>query len=614
MKKPVFAALLSLMIIVSLFCLPVFSDGEASYAVSASGGEIHCASDVKTVFGGDGNVTVSEQGEEIHVYFERSIKLLSPVVIKSGTYRIHGRDCSLFRGFENGPLVLLDGSDGSAPKLIIDEKSATDWETGKTAIFTFNGNKSEFPSAVGALLAVKGNATATFDGKVMFKNAVNTDFGGAIYAEAVSNGSGGYFSPLIKLNYCKITDCRSLKGGGGIALIGGKSGEGEVTLTNVIIEKNEALNDGKTAKGGGFYTNGGKLKISGSWQLLNNKGDLGGGGYVGGFSELEGGLVRDNSSTVSGGALHCGVDTERGTSGTVAMNNTIVSYASTDGNGGAIANEGTLFIGGSTCLTDCKAKGDGGGVYNLGSFGFSSGDIITNKTEGKAGAIYNGAYGILIISGGRISSNDASICGGIYSEGVFEFKGGSIGKSIGSTPQNLVSGIMKMSGSATFTNTEVLGILLKNDASHTIISVDGKLTSRVKQTVSFFEYVTDKNGATVLRLASKSGLQVFSGESAENLESAVNGFKVYGEGLKNFKIKPNGALAFKLPLMPLYGWILTLIGLVGVAFCVIFAIKKIKMQIALKNKSYENRDTEPECALKNEASENGETCENGRNL
>ena len=582
MKKTVFAAALSLIIIVSLFCIPVFSDGEASYAELAPGGEIRSADDVKSAFGGESNVTVSSEGEEIHIYFERSIKLLSTVIIKDGTYRIHGRDCSLFRGFESGALILLDGSDGSAPRLIIEEKSLTDWETGRTAVFTFDGNKSEFPSASGALLAVKGNGSVDFDGKILFKNAVNAELGGAIYAEAVAHGGSGYLSPSVKLNYCKITDCKSLKGGGGIALIGGKSGEGEVTLTDVIIEKNEALSAERAAKGGGFYLDGGTLKISGSWQLLENKADLGGGGYSGGFTELEGGTVRDNSSTVSGGALHCGVNTERGTSGTVAMNNTVISYASTDGNGGAIANEGTLLIGGNTYLTDCTAKGDGGGVYNLGSFGFSSGDIITNKAEGKAGAIYNGKTGILIVSGGRISSNDAPICGGIYSEGVFEFKGGSIGKSIGSVPQNLVSGIMKMSGAATFTDTEVLGILIKSGAEPTVISVDGKLTSRVKQSVAFFEYVTDKNGVSVLKLATESGLKVFSAENPEILESAVKGFKVYGEGLKNFKIKSDGVLAFRFPLMPLWGWILTLIGLTGAAVGVTATVKKLRIKNALK--------------------------------
>lgn len=576
MKKTVFAAALSLIIIVSLFCLPVFSDGGASYAETAPGGEVYTEGDVKIAFGGENNVTVLAEGEEIHVYFERSIKLLNTVVIKDGTYIIHGRDCTLFRGFENGALILLDGTDGGYPRLIIEEKSLTDWETGRTAVFTFDGNKSEFPSASGALLAIKGNGSADFDGKVLFKNAVNTELGGAIYAEAVSDGGSGYLSPSVKLNYCKITDCKSLKGGGGIALIGGNNGEGEVTLTDVIIEKNEALSADKAAKGGGFYLDGGKLKISGSWQLLENKADLGGGGYAGGFTELEGGTVRDNSSTVSGGALYCGVNSERGTSGTVAMNNTVISYASTDGNGGAIANEGTLLIGGSTYLTDCTAKGDGGCVYNLGSFGFSSGDIITNKAEGKAGAIYNGVSGILIVSGGRISSNDAPICGGIYSEGVFEFKGGSIGKSVGSTPQNLVSGVMKMSAAATFTDTEVLGILIKGDGEPTVISVDGKLTSRVMQSVAFFRYVTDKNGVSVLKLANESGLNVFSAENPENLESAVKGFKVYGEGLKNFKIKSDGALVFRFPVMPLWGWILTLIGIAGITLGTVFAVKRLK--------------------------------------
>ena len=575
MKKTLLIALVSVIALSCIFAFPVFADGEASYAEVAPGGSVSSIEDVATAFGGEENVTARAEGEEIRIYFEKSIKLLSPVVIKSGTYRIFGRDCSLFRGFENGSLIVLDGSDGNGPKLIIEEKSLTDWETGKTAIFTFDGNKSDFPTAKGALITVKGNGRLTLDGKVLFKNALSTELGGAISVEAVQNGDG-YFSPSVSLNYCKITECYSLVGGGGIALVGGKNGEGEVILTDVIMEKNEAVSTGKSAKGGALYVSGGTVKLSGSFQLANNKADIGGTAYIAGYAELEGGSVRDSAATVSGGAFYCGVDTERGTSGTIAMNNTYVSYGISDGNGGAITNEGTLLIGGSTYLTDCKAKGDGGAVYNLGSFGFSSGDIITNKADGKAGAIYNGLSGILIVSGGRISSNDASLCGGIYSEGVFEFKGGSIGKSLGSAPQNLVSGIMRIGDSATFTDTEVIGILLKDGTENTVISVTGKLTSRVKQTVAFYKTVTDKNGADTVKLANGGGMRVFASENAEALLSAVKGFKVQGEGLKNYKISSDGALAFKLPLMPLWGWILTVIALIGATVGVIFAVKYFK--------------------------------------
>lgn len=585
MKKTALSIFLSLLVIATVFSLTVFSDGEANFAEIAPGGEITSVNDVKTVFGEE-NVTVEAEGETVNIYFERSIKLASPIVIKSGTYRIFGRDCVLFRGFDVGSLVVLDGTGGAAPRLIISEVSSTDWESGKIAVFTFDGNASQHPDAHGALITVKGNATVDFDGKIMLKNAVNKELGGAIYAEAVANGSGGFYSPTVKLKGCKITGCVSLKGGGGIALLGGKDGEGEITLTDVILEKNKAQNTEKTAMGGAFYLSGGKIKLSGSvTQVIGNSGDLGGGGYVCGYAEIEGITVKDNTAGVSGGALYCSNDTQRGTSGTLAMNNTVLSYNTSTLNGGTVFNGGTLLIGGSTYITDGKAGGDGGAVYNVGSFGFSAGDIITNKADGKAGAIYNGVSGILIISGGRISSNDASLCGGIYSEGVFEFKGGSIGKSMGKAPQNLVCGIMRMGETATFTDTEVIGLLVKDGQTLPVINVLSALSSRVKQTVAFFTEFTDENGALSVKLVNDSGMKAFNSENGAALESAVKGFKVLGEGLKNYKISSDGELVFKAPIMPIWAWILTLIGIAGAAYGVIYAVKAVK-----RNKTEERGD------------------------
>ncbi len=602
MKKIFLTAFLSTLVITLILSVSVFSDGEVNYTETAPGGEISGIDDINTVFGND-NVSVVAEGEEVIITFKYSVKLLSPIIIKNGVYRINGMDCTVFRGFQDGSLIVLDGSSGNAPKLIIDEESQTDWETGNTAIFALDGNSSEFPSANGALLTVKGNGSIDFNGKVLFKNAVNTSFGGAIYAECVQNGSEVIYAPSVKLNNTMITECKSLKGGGGIALYGGKTGEGEITLTDVILHENKAINNDNSALGGGVYTHGGKITVSGNYKLTNNSGNLGGCAYISGFAEFNNGLIRDNSSNVSGGAIHCGMDKENGFSGSVTINNCMLSYNITEGNGGTIINEGTLLIGGNTYVTDSRANGDGGGIYNLGSFGFSGGDIITNKATGKAGAVYNGPNGIMIISGGRISSNEAKFCGGIYSEGTFEFKGGSIGKNIGAVPQNLVSGLMQMSGSATFTNTEVIGILITDGSEPTVINIEEKLTSRVIQTVAFFEKENDENGNLIsLNLANKSGLRVFSGDT-ESLESAIERFKVQGHGLKNFKLSPDGTLSFKMPLMPLWGWLLTLVGIAGISVGSVFAVKKLKKHV-YKNKSSKNSGENTNNSGENGNSEN----------
>lgn len=607
MKKTFLAVLLSVAALASLFCLPVFSSSATEQYETIKGGTLYADAEdeaavkanINDVFGdkndpGKSYANVKIEGSEIQITLKESVNIASPIVIKGGKYRINGQDCKLFRGFSDGSLIVLDGSAGGSPSLTVSETKKKDWTDSEndTAILTLDGNKENFPSASGALVSVRGNASLELNGKVALLNAVNTELGGALYAEAVSDENGGYLSPSVKLSGCKISNCSSLKGGGAVALIGGKNGEGAVALTDVIMKKNTALNDSQGALGGAVYTSGGSLKLSEGCQLLENSADIGGGMYICGSAEISDTVAKYNSAKKDGGALYCGTDSERGTAAKVTVTELTASYNTADGNGGAIANGGTLIIGGSNTYFEFnEAKKDGGCVYNCGSFGFTDGGMSYNKAGGRAGAVYNTEGGILNISGGRISTNEAALCGGVYSAGAFSFKGGSIGKSQGSEPQNLISGVMKMSGSATFTSGEVLGLLIGDDGSYTVISIDGELTSSVQQSVAFFKAEVDVNGdITSVKLANKNGNTVFSSEDQKYLESAVERFDVYVSGIKKNKLKADGTLGFKMPLMPIWGWMLSLLGAGGAAFGAVLLVKRLKKRKAVKESFVEGAE------------------------
>ena len=240
MKKTRITLVIITILLLSLCTFSVFGAvGQDNSAITVPGGEITNEStkdDIKAIFGGHADVTVT--GNEKEIKLTRSIKLASPIVIKSGSFKLIGQGSAIFRGFNDGALFVLDGSEGTSPKLTFSNEKIKDWSQTSSPELTLNGNKEAFPSANGSLISVKGNATLDFSGMVLFENAASIDFGGAISIHTVSNGNGGCFSPSVTLKHCKITDCASLKGGGGIALFGGSNKEGSVKLSNIIFDKN----------------------------------------------------------------------------------------------------------------------------------------------------------------------------------------------------------------------------------------------------------------------------------------------------------------------------------------------------------------------------------------
>ena len=84
------------------------------------------------------------------------------------------------------------------------------------------------------------------------------------------------------------------------------------------------------------------------------------------------------------------------------------------GKGGAIYNEGSLVISGST-LENNNASSQGGAIYNEGSLVISGSTLENNNASSYGGAIYN--MGSLVISGSTLQSNTAQQGGAIRNYG-----------------------------------------------------------------------------------------------------------------------------------------------------------------------------------------------------
>ena len=158
---------------------------------------------------------------------------------------------------------------------------------------------------------------------------------------------------------------------------------------------------------------------------------------------IDGGLIKNCSGQYGGGVENYG--TFRFISGTIsdcAANVNLNTYAN---EGGGIFNSCNLIMTGGL-IESCIAcggfynssntsgmtnvYGKGGGIHNSTSgVGLISGGQITSNTSGWAGGgIYAGGLGTstLLITGGMIDHNLASIGGGIYMNAAVEIDGGQI--------------------------------------------------------------------------------------------------------------------------------------------------------------------------------------------
>lgn len=141
-------------------------------------------------------------------------------------------------------------------------------------------------------------------------------------------------------------------------------------------------------------------------------GSTGCGVYTYGTFNMQDSTITNCEAVGDGGGVYV---TSGGTC--IMKNSTITGCTATENGGGVCVSGGIFKMQGSSTITGCEAidntvdhkYGEGGGVYNKGSFEMTGGEIKNNKAR-VGGGIYNN--GTLILTNATLTENTATFIGG----------------------------------------------------------------------------------------------------------------------------------------------------------------------------------------------------------
>jgi len=233
-----------------------------------------------------------------------------------------------------------------------------------------------------------------------------------------------------------------------------------------------------------------------------------------GVVRLEG-IIVTHAKEVQGNGVYVG------SSGTLFLSDGEISGNMNYGNGGGVYNEGTFSISGgiitnNTAMSRSYQGYSGGGVYNQGSFSISGGMISDNEAMFGGGV---GGSGLFSMSGGIISNNNAEWGGGVRLDGTFNLLKGQINNNTGKSGGGVANyGNFSMSGGEITNNNAYSGVGggIENNANFTMRGgIISKNTASVR-------------GGGVFNSDAGVGFYVSGGEITNN--SAVNGDDDVGTG------------------------------------------------------------------------------------
>ena len=229
----------------------------------------------------------------------------------------------------------------------------------------------------GAIYLAGGNIAST--GSTSLKDNYSGNFGGAIY---VSGGNVSLKAPLVEGNGKQGGTVKTKKGGA-IYLIGsGKSftATGESTIRN----------NASTIAGGAVYVEGGNINMAKTTLSGNNSKD-GGAAYVqnGGFTTTGTTSITNNYATTNGGAVYV-------SGGTVSLNTPDINSNTASNDGGAIYSSGTVTFNGESSINSNEGK-NGGAIY-------TTGDVLLKGNSTMENNVATADGGVIYVDGGNISS------------------------------------------------------------------------------------------------------------------------------------------------------------------------------------------------------------------
>ena len=360
---------------------------------------------------------------------------------------------------------------------------------------------------------IKGSPSSNDAWKKLKQAVANASDGSTITIDgeikATNHGSGD------DANYGRITIDKDLT-------IKGKGGAGILDANQLspifIVERNKTFTlDHMTLKNG---------KKDGAPQYT---GATGCGVYTYGTFNMQDSTITKCEAVGDGGGVFVTAE------GIFTMkNSTITGCTATENGGGVCVNGGTFKMQGLSAITGCEAigntvnhkYGEGGGVYNKGTFEMTGGEIKNNKAR-VGGGIQNDHK--LILTGATLTGNTASFIGGALSvsdSSLVEMTGGEIK---GNTCSNGGGGVYIHRGSFTLKsgasiegNTALYGGGAVVNQYGTLIINGGSIKSNTAQQQGGGVYVSGNS-------TKRATLRMIQGDISDN-GAGWNGTSYTGEG------------------------------------------------------------------------------------
>ena len=222
--------------------------------------------------------------------------------------------------------------------------------------------------------------------------AAKHESGGGVYL----NGNGGFFDMS---GNAKITDNATTQYGGGVNVAGGTSGKVRFTMSgSAKITDNMCF--GSSCGGAGVYASGGEFTMNGNAAISANRSqsERGSGGGV--FVAAETTFTMNDDATISRNSAYIdSPDSYRKNSGggvqvfggTFIMNGGSIRDNMAESGAGVYVGEsgstlGTFTMNGGTITNNKVIKGNGGGVYVLGTFEIANGaQVLDNLRKDTSG-------------------------------------------------------------------------------------------------------------------------------------------------------------------------------------------------------------------------------------
>lgn len=392
MKKNYYAKVLALTVAASMVSVPAFAAEDAAPAVQEQGKEGENEAKVEKIEEKESEdvaekETVEEQ--EISTYSVENEEITAAGgALQTGTYILKDNVAL------NENITIPDGA-----KVTIDLNGHVLTGNGKGSVIRVSGkltilDRGDSGKITGGFKKYTGEwvNNVEHDGGGIF---VDTDAevileSGSITGNDAWNGGGVYVNGggSFTMNGGEISNNRTLRpyhgGGGGIYVLNDETkGTGKFVMNGGVIKENTTL-----TQGGGAFIDG-EMEMNGG-KIIDNTGLKGGGVCINGTMTLNNGVVSRNKAEFQEGTQYDAIEC-----GGIKINGGTLNL-----NGGEITDNTAI----STEKTNAKDEevedAVAAGIYNIGTLNVSGAPVVSgNTTDGKAQNIYLSSGRVITLSG-----------------------------------------------------------------------------------------------------------------------------------------------------------------------------------------------------------------------